>query len=413
MAHKNHIRSSRTSDVLLICTELGKRFCKNLRQSLWYGARDIMNEFNPFPTQIQLRKQEFWALEQVSFELKRGECLAIIGSNGSGKSTLLKILNGLLKPDLGSVEIWGKVGAMIELSAGFNPVLTGRENIYLYGGILGFSRKEIKDKYDQIVEFSELHEFMEMPVQNYSSGMRVRLGFSVAIMMEPDILLIDEVLAVGDVSFQYKCYDILEKNLSNMAIVMISHNMNHIHRLADKVIVLEKGQVALQTADIQKAIGRYNNISSSNLKKTIERHIRLKSLHINESINDELEILPSSPVQFKASLISDHDLKDLQLDFNILSSSLFKLGSLNSMLFSIHTNEQLELSTSMETLNLSPGRYLVTLDIWQISERGRENLLSRYKAIKTLVVLGHAKQRQAPMHIPHTFEIQKSNETQN
>ena len=144
-----------------------------------------------------LRKDEFWAVRDVSFEVRRGECLGLIGHNGAGKSTLLKMLNSLNRPDSGRITMRGRVGALIELNAGFNPILTGRENIYNQAALLGFSKKETDAKFDAIVDFSEIEEFLDMPVQNYSSGMRVRLGFAVAAQMEPDILLIDEVLAVG------------------------------------------------------------------------------------------------------------------------------------------------------------------------------------------------------------------------
>ena len=152
-----------------------------------------------------LRKDEFWAVQDVSFELRRGECLGLIGPNGSGKSTLLKMLNGLIKPDKGKITMRGRVGALIELGAGFNPILTGRENVYINGSVLGFNEKEISDKFESILEFADIGEFIDTPVQNYSSGMRVRLGFAVAAHMEPDVLLIDEVLAVGDMGFVIKC----------------------------------------------------------------------------------------------------------------------------------------------------------------------------------------------------------------
>ena len=160
------------SDVLVKCENVSKKFCRGLKRSLIYGVQDIFADLNPFVTlpkggnQPELRKKEFWAVNDISFELKRGECLGLIGHNGAGKSTLLKMLNGLIKPDHGRIAMKGRIGALIELNAGFNPILTGRENVYIYGAILGFSKKEIDQKYGAIVEFAEMAEFMEMPFRS-------------------------------------------------------------------------------------------------------------------------------------------------------------------------------------------------------------------------------------------------------
>ena len=209
-----------TNNEYLIEVEgVSKKFCKSLKKSLLYGLKDIIVSFFGYKQdRSKLRKDEFWAVKNASFKLRRGECLGLIGHNGAGKSTLLKMLNGLIRPDEGRITMRGKVGALIELGAGFDPILTGRENVYINGQILGFSKNEIDDKYDAIVEYSELGEFMEMPVQNYSSGMKVRLGFAVAAQMEPDILLIDEVLAVGDMGFVLKCLSTIDNLLEKYCV---------------------------------------------------------------------------------------------------------------------------------------------------------------------------------------------------
>jgi len=187
------------SEILISVDNVSKKFCRSLKKSLWYGVKDIGAElFGRSATHEHLRESEFWANREISFELRRGECLGLIGRNGAGKTTLLRMLNGLIKPDNGRIEMRGRVGALIALGAGFNPILSGRENIYVNASVLGLNRHEIDMKMDEIIEFAEIGEFIDMPVQNYSSGMAVRLGFAVATALEPDILILDEVLAVGD-----------------------------------------------------------------------------------------------------------------------------------------------------------------------------------------------------------------------
>ena len=183
------------------------------------------------------------ALEDVSFTVKKGTAFGVIGSNGSGKSTLLKILAGMLQPTEGSVDVTGRVAALIELGAGFHPEISGRENVYINGAVLGLSRKEIDRRYDAIVEFSGLADFIEEPVKNYSSGMYVRLGFSVAIHTDPEILLVDEVLAVGDEAFQHRCLRRIEEFLAKgNTLLLVSHSLDTIERFSDEVLWLEKGR---------------------------------------------------------------------------------------------------------------------------------------------------------------------------
>ena len=229
---------------LITVQSVSKKFCRKLKRSMWYGLSDLTSGMLGLSTnRSKLRPEEFWALKDVSFELKPGECLGLIGRNGAGKSTLLKMLNGLIQPDEGSIHIRGKVGALIELGAGFNPILSGIENIYINGQILGFSKKEIDQKLEAIAAFAEIDEFLDTPVQNYSSGMRARLGFAVAAQMEPDILLVDEVLAVGDMKFRAKCYRrITELKKQGTAIILVSHNTNTILSICDRALYLRKGK---------------------------------------------------------------------------------------------------------------------------------------------------------------------------
>ncbi|MFC1688129.1 ABC transporter ATP-binding protein [Pseudomonadota bacterium] len=244
-----------SDDVMVKVEGLSKKFCRSLKRSLWYGVQDVSGEMlGRKGHHDRLRKNEFWAVKDVSFELKRGECLGLIGPNGAGKSTLLKILNGLVKPDKGRVTIKGRVGALIELGAGFNPILTGRENIYINGSVLGFSKKEIDHKFDSIVDFSGIEQFVDTPVQSYSSGMSVRLGFAIAAQMEPDVLLIDEVFAVGDMGFVSKCINRIGKLMQSSAVIFVSHSMPNISRLCSSVMTLHKGEISYLGTEPAKGI---------------------------------------------------------------------------------------------------------------------------------------------------------------
>lgn len=238
------------SDTLVKVENVSKKFCRSLKKSLWYGMQDLGNELlgRRHGGNGELRLDEFWAVKDVSFELKRGECLGLIGRNGAGKTTLLRMLNGLIKPDAGWIEMRGRVGALIALGAGFNPILTGRENIYVNASVLGLSKQEIDAKFEEIVEFAELGEFIDAPVQSYSSGMQVRLGFAVATALKPDILLLDEVLAVGDTAFRAKCFERIGNILSNISVIFVSHDQNQIMRICDNVILLKNGIVKYEGA---------------------------------------------------------------------------------------------------------------------------------------------------------------------
>lgn len=232
---------------LVTVDRVSKKFCQRLKSSLWYGLSDLVAEFTSGgqERELRLRPAEFLAVNDVSFELHRGECVALIGHNGAGKSTLLKMLNGLVRPNKGRIAIRGRVGALIELGAGFSPVLAGRENIYINGAILGFTKREIDAKFDEIVDFAELGNAIDAPVQTYSSGMYVRLGFAIAAQLRPDIFLIDESLAVGDLSFRMKCYQyFLDLKRAGKTILLVSHNMIDVHRVCDRVIVLDRGTKA-------------------------------------------------------------------------------------------------------------------------------------------------------------------------
>src|SRR5438309_4469643 len=194
----------------------------------------------------------FWALKNISFDVKQGEVVGIIGRNGAGKSTLLKILNRITEPTSGGADIYGRVGALLEVGTGFHPELTGRENVFLNGAILGMSRAEIRKKFDEIVAFAEIEQFLDTPVKRYSSGMYVRLAFAVAAHLDPEILLVDEVLAVGDAEFQKKCLGKIEEVAQGgRTVLFVSHNLNAVEQLCHAALLLEGGRVQLLERDVR------------------------------------------------------------------------------------------------------------------------------------------------------------------
>ena len=361
-------------EVLVKVEGLSKKFCKDLKTSLWYGVKDLFSNATGNKNKRQLRPKEFWAVKDISFELRRGECLGLIGHNGAGKSTLLKILNGLINPDAGKVTIKGRVGALIELGAGFNPILSGRENIYNNGAVLGFTRNEINGKVEDIIDFAEIREFIDMPVQNYSSGMKVRLGFAVAAQMEPDVLIIDEVLAVGDIGFVIKCFKTIDAILPNTAIVFVSHNMPMTARICNNIILMENGISKFQGNDVAKGIDSYyarfvNN--EYNLVYT-DNTIELVAVNLWEPKNiidgvPQLKWLDDLKFYFKFAL--KKDIKNIPvftviifdkeqrpvayLNYNNESSGLKIID--NTIEF-IVTHKNMELSKGLYTIHISASQ---------------------------------------------------------
>ena len=259
------------SDIVIKAENLGKKYTigHQAENGRYLALRDVLmqNARSAWHKTIDLvqgkaiitgdEMEEFWALQDVSFEIQRGEVVGIIGRNGAGKSTLLKVLSRITEPSAGRVIIKGRVASLLEVGTGFHPELTGRENIYLNGAILGMTRQEIKRKYDEIVAFAEVDKFLDTPVKRYSSGMYVRLAFAVAAHLEPEILLVDEVLAVGDVAFQQKCLGKMEEVAGvGRTVLFVSHNMGSIGRLCQTALLLEQGRVVC-SGDVRQVIARY------------------------------------------------------------------------------------------------------------------------------------------------------------
>jgi lipopolysaccharide transport system ATP-binding protein len=230
--------------VVLSVRGVSKKFTRSLKRSLYYGLHDILSELSGSARgSPRLRPGEFWAVKDVSFDVEEGAALGLVGPNGSGKTTLLRLISGIIKLDEGEIRVRGRVAPLIALGAGFNPVLSGRENIFVNLAILGLNHLEIRDRFDEIVSFAELGEAIDAPVQTYSSGMNARLGFSCAVHTSPDILLVDEVLSVGDIRFRAKCYRRLaELRRAGTSLILVSHSTNVILSICDRVLYISRGE---------------------------------------------------------------------------------------------------------------------------------------------------------------------------
>ena len=378
------------SETLITCENVGKKFCRDFKKSLWYGVKDSSAQFfnrrsssrdsgnsSLVANSLELRSGEFWANKDITFELRRGECLGLIGRNGAGKTTLLKLLNGLIKPNCGRITMHGRIGALIALGAGFNPVLTGRENIFVNGSILGMSQSQILDRLDEIVEFAELHEFIDSPVRNYSSGMNVRLGFAAAsLLVEPDILILDEVLAVGDSAFRHRCYSKVSQLMKHSAVILVSHSMEHIAQCATTVGLMQKGEMTSYN-DTNEGIESYNKVNAS------------QSTHdIRPSVKSLLDPVTKADVELASRKLDFGD--QLTVTFNIESSE--PIADVELFFSAIDLNQRPTMTWSSVRsgleMNLIAGRQRISVTIdplllhdgeyqWNFM-LGRKNTLDRF-----------------------------------
>jgi len=360
------------SDVVIRVEGLGKKYALHHEKSERYTAlRDVVARkakaagelLNPFTLAGQLRKaqrqaavgraeseEEFWALKDVSFEIRRGERVGIIGRNGAGKSTLLKILSRITEPSTGRVEIRGRVASLLEVGTGFHPELTGRENIYLNGAILGMTRREIRSKFDEIVDFAEVEKFLDTPVKRYSSGMYVRLAFAVAANLEPEILVVDEVLAVGDSLFQKKCIDKMRSISRRQArtILLVSHQLESLRALSERAISLQNGAIIMDGS------------SSEVISQYIESTMQVEPSSSRETLtSDLLDILePSMQSSSGAISYSDHPL--LSMKINLKQKSALSAR----VIVSVQNDEQVRIfSVAYSFSSLALGLYSLGLEM--------------------------------------------------
>jgi lipopolysaccharide transport system ATP-binding protein len=380
------------SDTIISVENLGKKYILGQQKQEGYTAlRDVIangaksigrNILKPLGKRMpEPEVEEFWALKDVSFEIKQGDRVGIIGRNGAGKSTLLKILSRITEPTKGSIRIQGRVASLLEVGTGFHPELTGRENIFLNGAILGMSKAEIKRKFDEIVAFAEVEKFLDTPVKRYSSGMYVRLAFAVAAHLEPEILVVDEVLAVGDAQFQKKCLGKMgEVAGEGRTVLFVSHNMGAVSALCDKAVYLVKGQV--------REIGTAERLVTTYLSELFQNKVDdLKQLRlpghgkevrftdIRLLSDDALSLVFGQPIKYVLTIWSDCDFHKLSLGSSIFNSTGNCVGSLiTKETFSVQANQQLTLQLTLSNFNLAPGSYHAGFSIGQ----GGLDATSRY-----------------------------------
>lgn len=313
-----------SNDVILDVNNVWKIYCRNLKKAMWYGIRDFGREMigaGRDRSQSDLRRGEFFAVRDASFQLKQGECLAMIGPNGAGKSSMLKMVNGLIRPDAGQITLKGKTGALIELGSGFNPILSGRENVYINASVLGMKKAEVDRYFDKIVEFAELGHVIDDPIKTYSTGMRMRLGFSVAANLRPQLLIMDEVLAVGDVGFRMKCFAHLNEIVkSGVSIVIVTHAVGMLQRIASRAVVFGQGKIVFD-GELETGITVYEEmmtVSNENQKKKEERtHKPVASINTIEVQNDlgekQTEFETGDSVKLRVQLNCKKTLKNARL----------------------------------------------------------------------------------------------------
>lgn len=371
-------------EVLVKVEGVSKKFAKDLKRGLLYGLSDLMSGVFRKSLNTELRKSEFWAVQDVSFEVRRGECLGLIGHNGAGKSTLLKMLNGLIRPDKGTIEMHGRVGALIELGAGFNPILTGRENIYNNGAVLGFTKEEIDAKFDEIVDFSEIGDFIDSPIQNYSSGMKVRLGFAVAAQMEPDILLLDEVLAVGDAGFRMKSYNKMAELMNKTAVIFVSHSMPDVAYSCDKALFMSHGEIKYYGYNISHAIQEYfSSFKSGSFRLEFNEWAEIVDLKVNQLPNSYEEPIE---LNYGDELVLDFDLliKEENASYNICllitDKDLKIVGEYYSDKFQVNFSGfgKNNVSILLKELLFIDGEYSITYFIYETS-KGKNTVMATYR----------------------------------
>ncbi len=355
-------------------------------QSWWARVRGKEDPNSKIGSDQRSNGKTFMALNGIDMTVKKGEALGIIGHNGAGKSTLLKLLSRVTAPTEGEIEINGRIASMLEVGTGFNGEMTGRENVYMNGAILGMTRAEVDAKMEQIIEFSEVREFIDTPVKRYSSGMYVKLAFSVAAHLDSEIMIMDEVLAVGDMAFQKKCLDKMREaaNKEGRTVLYVSHNMNTIRQLCDRCVVLDKGRVSFE-GDVEEAIGVY--LGENGQVSNFYKYTKTERCHASSNDNiviDSLKILSECKsfhecgdlLNLQLEIKLKREIEDFRIRFEVFNQGGIVVGTMisNAALKHVSPGDH-SLQLQMDTTGLVPGRYRVDIVAYSMNEFGVETFL--------------------------------------
>lgn len=353
-------------------------------QSWWARIRGKEDPNTKIGQEQRLVGQTFMALNGIDLTVYKGEALGIIGGNGAGKSTMLKLLSRVTAPTGGEIRINGRIASMLEVGTGFNPEMTGRENIYMNGAILGMTKAEIDAKMEEIIEFSEVREFIDTPVKRYSSGMYVKLAFSVAAHLDSEIMIMDEVLAVGDMAFQKKCLDKMRdaSKTDGRTVLYVSHNMNTIRQLCDRCVVLDKGKVVFE-GDTENAIEVYISNStpvkreyefpSVRTRKDIDRTVAFRKLRIIKG-DDNLALKNDEPLHCEVSFFSNQSRENFALRLTIRSVEGTRAGMATTAPTVICKEGINKVELTLPATWLAPGKYCLDLIAYSVNEYGGDTL---------------------------------------
>ena len=365
-------------DLAIRCESLSKQYrigspdsYKTLRDAI---SNTALAAFRRSKQNSQNGHGHIWALQDVSCEIKRGEVVGIIGLNGAGKSTLLKILSRITAPTRGRADVYGRVGSLLEVGTGFHPELTGRENIYLNGAILGMRKAEIDRKFDEIVAFAEVETFLDTPVKRYSSGMYVRLAFGVAAHLETEVLLVDEVLAVGDAQFQKKCFEKMRDiGVHGRTILFVSHNMSAVRSICKQALIIDKGRVVAR-GEIDETVDRYlsQHSSAQDSCETVETNtFSVTAVEVTSATGPVIKTFDL--VQVKVRFIPKAEIRDPGLYVSILTMDSRRLTGLDLKDFittaPLRVGEVAELGFTIESLPLLPGTYQLEIHLKDMAKR--------------------------------------------
>ncbi|MFC2029451.1 ABC transporter ATP-binding protein [Chloroflexota bacterium] len=418
------------SDIAIRVEGLSKQYRIGKAQPRYRTLRDSLVETGKAPFRRAahlLRGQAYgaaglhealWALKDVSFEVKEGEVLGVIGRNGAGKSTLLKILSRITEPTEGSADLYGRLGSLLEVGTGFHQELTGRENTYLNGAILGMRREEIDRKFDEIVAFSEIEKFIDTPVKHYSSGMYVRLAFSVAAHLEPQILLVDEVLAVGDVAFQKKCLGKMgEVTREGQTVLFISHNMGAISQLCERAILLDRGGIIADdeaspviSAYLRLRQNRFEGATLDTWNTQSRPNLFFRDIQLN-GVRLPGEVVVSSKDVVQIQIVGDAKgtfLSNFRAGVHISTQEdvrIMSYGTTWSSLGHVHVDGRVLLTCSIDQLPLVPGRYFVTIGC--ADDSGRVDWLENVCILCVAADSGTEK-RLVPVYKTHGYFLTES-----